>query len=287
MDLILDTDIGSDIDDAYALALILRSRLDLLGVSTVSGDTVARARVVEKMVAVAGKSSVPVFAGVRSKGKLSYGSWAQNSRGTSIVADTGAMVDFYWKQIEAHEPGTLWIAGIGPLSNIAIVRARDPAQFDGKVNLLIMGGSIHKGYLSMNAPTPEYNILKDRKAAKALFSSGVSMTIGPLDTTADLKLEGENMARIETTAENDPLAKALVDMTALFHRTPILFDPGTVALLIDPSIGKTTPLFLSVNRVGMTRIIKKPKPKDVQKQVCLEFDKARFYNVFLDTILSS
>lgn len=61
---LFDTDIGTDIDDAYALAQILHSpELKLLGVTTVSGDAVARAHLAAKLLTVAGRPEIPVYAG--------------------------------------------------------------------------------------------------------------------------------------------------------------------------------------------------------------------------------
>ncbi|MES1167548.1 MAG: nucleoside hydrolase, partial [Oleiharenicola lentus] len=65
---IFDTDIGGDIDDVYALAQIVKSpELKLLGVTTVSGDTAARARLAAKFLAVGGRTDIPVYAGIASK----------------------------------------------------------------------------------------------------------------------------------------------------------------------------------------------------------------------------
>src|SRR6516225_5901557 len=66
--ILLDTDIGTDIDDAFALALILASpELDLLGVTTVAGDTRARARLAAKLLAESGRLDVAVVAGEPGK----------------------------------------------------------------------------------------------------------------------------------------------------------------------------------------------------------------------------
>ena len=65
---ILDTDIGDDIDDAFALALVLRSpELHLLGVETAFGDTELRARLVDRYLAAVGRKDIPVLAGVETK----------------------------------------------------------------------------------------------------------------------------------------------------------------------------------------------------------------------------
>src|SRR5258708_18655945 len=77
--ILLDTDIGTDIDDAFALALILESpELDLLGVTTVSGDTQARARLAAKMLWEAQRRDVPVAAGEPGKPlRIDQARWAR------------------------------------------------------------------------------------------------------------------------------------------------------------------------------------------------------------------
>ena len=63
---ILDTDIGGDIDDTWALAYLLRSpELDLKLVVTDFGDTVYRAKIAAKLLEVAGRTEVPIGIGVR------------------------------------------------------------------------------------------------------------------------------------------------------------------------------------------------------------------------------
>ncbi len=88
--IVLDTDIGSDIDDAFALALVLDSpELDLRAVTTVSGDTQASARIAAKMLWEAGRKNIPVAAGQpRRKLDISQARWADGFTSPSMVSET-------------------------------------------------------------------------------------------------------------------------------------------------------------------------------------------------------
>ncbi|MES4793309.1 MAG: nucleoside hydrolase, partial [Chloroflexota bacterium] len=62
--LILDTDIGTDVDDCLALALILGSpEFHLEGITCVYGDVLLRARMVLKLLKLRGKTDIPVMSG--------------------------------------------------------------------------------------------------------------------------------------------------------------------------------------------------------------------------------
>ena len=291
MKVIIDTDIGTDIDDAFALAFSIRAGLQIAGISTVSGNTVARGKIAKKILALEQHDDIPIFAGKDSGRGLSYASWANDIDDDAIIHDINAMVEFYWHAIEQNRAGGLRIVGIGPLTNIASIRERNPLAFDDTVSLLLMAGSIHKGFLGLKVPLPEYNILMDRSAARTLFESRVSMSIVPLDVTADLKLDKAGVAKLEAAAATDHLIKGLIDMTAMFrarsHRRPILFDPGTIATLVDERVGKFTKIPLRITRMGFTRIIKDKGHDIVEKRVCLEFNKERFYDLFFSTLLGT
>src|SRR5579871_5156763 len=70
---IVDTDIGMDIDDAFAVALALRSpELNLVGFSTASGDTVARAKILDRLLAESGLEKIPVSAGIPTTSSDQY-----------------------------------------------------------------------------------------------------------------------------------------------------------------------------------------------------------------------
>lgn len=294
--ILLDTDIGTDIDDAFALALALRAQnINLVGISTVSGDTTKRARLVKKMLEREGVDSIPIFAGKSSKMSLTHGQWADDTTPDGIRSSTEEMIDFYWDAIDSSKHEPLYIVAIGPLTNISLVRDRNPVLFDEKVNLHIMGGAIHKGYLGKLNILPEFNIYSDRKASRTIFESRARLSMVPLDVTMNLVLKKQHLESLKNQEDEDGLGGALVEMLEIFkkhrlgRRPVIMFDPGTVATLVDDSIAKFTKMPIKITKMGFTRVIKKPKNEAgegaISKQVCLEFDKDLFFELFFKLLI--
>src|SRR5665213_3998213 len=165
---ILDTDIGDDLDDAFALALILRSpELRLLGLETAFGDTELRARLVDRYLKAIGRQDIPVMAGVETKSvHFTQAAYAKQS---PALKHKGA-VDFLLGQIRVH-PEQITLVAIGPLFNVQAAIARDPATFKKLKRVVIMGGSVYRGYdgkdgSRQSAPSPEWNILCDPAGAE-------------------------------------------------------------------------------------------------------------------------
>src|SRR5215475_810594 len=143
---IIDTDIGDDIDDAFALALALRSpELQILGVTTTFGDTEARARIADRFLGKAGRPDIPVLAGkptttTNPMNQRRYGEGGQFGK-----ASHGNAVDFLLEQIKRY-PGEITLIAIGPLMNVGAAIDRDSATFRKLKRVVVMGGSIRKGY---------------------------------------------------------------------------------------------------------------------------------------------
>src|SRR5262245_36048769 len=140
---IFDTDIGTDIDDAYALAAILhRPELELLGVTTVSSDAVARARLAAKLLHVAGGrwEQVPVYAGTSTDTQyMKQVDWATGFSSPSLHASGG--VEFMRRTVEAR-PGQVTIIAVGELTNVAALLKSDPGIAKKIRAIALMGGAI-------------------------------------------------------------------------------------------------------------------------------------------------
>src|ERR1035438_4505614 len=163
---IIDTDIGDDIDDAFAVALALRSpELKILGVITAFGNTELRARLVDRYLAAVGRSDIPVEAGVTTQTDNVMTQAAYARRAADRKHPDG--VAFLLDQIRAH-PGQITLIAIGPLINIGAAIARDPATFRHLKRVVMMGGSVYRGYGDVKPgeqprpPEAEWNI--DRKS---------------------------------------------------------------------------------------------------------------------------
>lgn len=276
---VLDTDIGGDIDDAFALALILRSpELDLRGVTTVSGDTQARARLAAKMLWVDGRRNIPVAAGTPGTHMdAPQTKWADGF--TSPALQPESAVGLLKSEIDRGH-GSLVIIAIGPLTNIAALLEKYPAEKPQIRRIVLMGGSIARGYYPNSGPTPEYNIAADAHASQIVFTSGVPILMAPLDVTARTQLEEPERARI--FARHTPLTDALQALYGLWGQpTPTLHDPMAVGLFLDPALCITRSLAVQVDDHGMTRAVTGQSANAV---VAVDNDPARFISFYLSRV---
>jgi purine nucleosidase len=277
--ILLDTDIGTDIDDAFALALIIRSpELDLAGVTTVSGDTQARARIAARMLTEAAMAIVPVVPGEPGIPRpLDQGKWAEGFKSPQIWKKPA--VDFLQEAID-KTPGKITLVAIGPLTNVAQLITHSPEKAHKLKRIVLMGGSIAHGYGTDPKPAAEYNIKSDVKAAQTVFSSGIPILMIPLDVTARHELNSEAQNRVFThlTALTNSLA-------LLYHlwggKTPVLYDPVAVAMVIKPDLCVTRKLAIRVDSQGFTRVDSGKAPN---AEVALETDKKVFFDFYLSRV---
>src|ERR1700691_1753317 len=185
---IFDTDIGDDIDDAFALALaVSRPRLEVIGVTTAWGDTDLRARLAARLLKAMGREDIPVTAGPKTHASsiFTQARWAQVE--PEPAKGWPDATDFTLDAIRRN-PGQITLIAVSPFSNIGALIDRDPATFHKLKRVVLMGGSIHRrygdlGYLPDRGPEPEYNIVMDITSSRKLFASGVPLYVMPLDST--------------------------------------------------------------------------------------------------------
>lgn len=272
---ILDTDIGSDIDDAFALALILRSpEVHLLAVTTVSGDTAARARLAAKMLWVDGDRDVPVAAGVPGAAMpIAQTHWADGFTSPELIREPA--VELMKAEIDrAH--GNVVIIAIGPLTNVAALLTQYPGEKSRIRRIVLMGGSIAHGYYPNSGPTAEYNIAADAQASRAVFASGVPIVMAPLDVTWHLQLDAAHQKRIYD--QGTPLANALEAIDKLWGQpTPTLHDPMAVGLLLSPRLATLESLHIRIAEDGKTVVVPR---KPANALVAVKNDPARFIDFY-------
>jgi len=283
---IIDTDIGDDIDDAFAVALALRSpELQIHGVTTTFGDTETRARLLDRLLAEAGRPEILVAAGVPTPTKSTFTQrrYAENNRFAKPSHPDA--VDFLIDKIYGN-PGEITLIAIGPLMNVGAAIDKDLAAFRKLKRVILMGGSIHRGYGDLGfgppaPPQPEWNILNDIPSAQKLFASGVPLFVMPLDAT-QLKLD--EVKRAFLFSQGTPLTDAL---TLLYHQwgqqTPTLFDPMTIAFLVNPALCPVQPMHIRVDNKGFTRPDPGPPnaPNPPNAQVCLDSNPDAFFRFLL------
>jgi inosine-uridine nucleoside N-ribohydrolase len=313
--IILDTDIGDDIDDAFALSLVWSSpEFDLLGITTAYGDTDLRAQLVDRFLEAncdGGAGGIPVVPGVPTQHQNVFTQAAYAKHQGHFVGGCIApgnlpdrMKDFpRWdserknrdaagfilRQASEH-PNQITLIGIGPLFNIQAAIQKDPATFKKLKRVVIMGGSIDRGYDTATdnkrPPDPEWNIKCDPAGLRALLASGVPVYIMPLDST-QVRLSQHDLEKI--LAHGSPVTDQLA---LLYHQwvwgngvqwtTPTLFDPVAVAYSIRPDLCPTTPMRIEVDDKGFTRRVDGPP----NAQVCLKSDETAFRQLLLDRLTS-
>jgi purine nucleosidase len=280
--IILDTDIGDDIDDAYALTLALHSpEFEILGVTTAWGDTVLRAKLAARLLATDGARNIPVDAGIPTHAKSAFSQRAWAATGPASSHANG--VDFLLAEARRY-PHQVTLIAIGPLTNIGAAIDRDPASFRLLNRVVLMGGSIHCGYGNPRAtppppPQPEYNIAMDPGAARKLLASGVPIFMMPLDST-QWKLDDPKLAQV--AARSTPATDALLVLTtewqlATHQHTPTLYDAMAVTYALRPEICPTTPLRLQVDGKGFTRVV----DGQTNAHACLKANGDAFFQLLL------
>lgn len=222
MRLLMDTDIGTDVDDSLALALAAHSpEIDLLGVTTVAGDTALRARIARKILTLAGKDNVPVAAGcgtnlLQTKSRLMRGHEGKGileTKTDGMPYSREHAVDFMIEQIK-RAPGKSTVVTIGPLTNLALAIIKEPWITDRFEQLVIMGGCVYPdqmcqrlGVTTKVARRMEYNLGVDPEADQVVFDAGVPMIMVPVEVTSQVWMNDDDRAKLR--AWNTPLAQTL------------------------------------------------------------------------------
>ena len=220
---ILDTDIGDDIDDTWALALALKSpELDVKLVVTDFGNTVQRAKLVARVLELAGRTDIPIGIGIKENDDPGpQAEWVKDYDlakypGRVLKDGVQALIDTV---MASPEPMTL--IAIGPPPNLKAALEREP-RIAGKLRLAGMYGSIHLGYDGKPKPEPEWNVRANPAAARAVLAAPWREAIlTPLDTCGRVQLSGERYARVR--GSSDPLLRGLVE--AFSH---LVQEPGLV-----------------------------------------------------------
>ena len=246
----LDTDIGGDIDDTWALAFLLNCpELKLEYALTCVPVTSYRAKVVAKLFQWANNTETPIGMGIESTSAIFPGpcpkrqaSWIEEVDLKNVpnpVVEDG--VKDFVEKIMAY-PDTPTIVAIGPLVNIAQALEIEPAIAE-KCRIVILGGSVRIGYFGQSTPSREYNIVYSPEAAQKVFTAPWKETVVvPLDTCGYIYLDGPDYQKLR---ESDaPMAKAVIENYQMWRheetrnfeqRSSLLCDTVPVGLAFDES----------------------------------------------------
>lgn len=244
--LLLDTDPGSDIDDAICLAYLLaQPRCELLGVTTVSGrDPRQRASIVDAVCRTADRGDVPIHAGVSvryDEGTVvqpdvpHYAALARypHRRAEDFPANTA--VEFLRRTID-DRPGEITLLAIGPMSNLAALFAIDP-EAPRKLKALVLMCGVFTNRLPGVGPR-EWNAFQDSCACRAVYRAPVAVhrSVG-LDVTMQVRMpSGEAISRFR--AAGGPL-DVVADCCEIWrqHADHVTFhDPLAAVSIFEPGI---------------------------------------------------
>ena len=241
---ILDTDIGDDIDDTWALLMLLRMpELDLRLAVGDYGNAFYRARLLARLLDVAGRSDVPVGIGLGQQDQPGQQSgWVGDYRleqYPGVVHEDGvqAIIDTVHRSSER-----VTIVCLGPAPNIAEAVRRDPT-IARNAEIVGMYGSIYRGYDGAAEPAAEYNVRVDVTSLKALFAAPWRITIAPLDTCGLVVLDGENYARLHDS--DDPALRALMENYRTWLPGAPYVDPNQDTTRISTTLFDTVAVYLA------------------------------------------
>jgi inosine-uridine nucleoside N-ribohydrolase len=219
--IIFDTDICDDIDDTWALAVLVRSpEFDVKLITTAVGNTESKARTVAKFLETVGRMDIPVGIGVQQhKGSHRQDAWAKDydlgSYPGKIYKDgVQALIDTIMK---SRKP--IKVIATGPLPNIAAALEREPRIAD-KAEFVGMHGSIRRGYDGRVIPDAEYNVKAFVKEAQKVFTAPWDMTITPLDTCGIVHLKDQKYQKV--LKRDSILTRALMENYRTWYKQGVL-----------------------------------------------------------------
>lgn len=268
--IILDTDPGHDDAFAILMAIAATESLDLRGITTVAGNvpldkTTYNALRLRQLI---GADHVPVYRGCSRPmvNDLVTAEYVHGETGLdgpqlpepTIDIESEHAVDYLVRELLAAEDRSVTVCLIGPMTNMGMALVKEPAIAAKVEEIVIMGGSFKEG--GNVTPTAEFNVFVDPHAAHVVFTSGVPITIMPLDVTHQAQATPPRVAGFRSLGA--PLGDVIGAMLDFAERFDVshygfegypLHDPTVIAYLLEPEIFDLRQAYVSVvTAVGET-----------------------------------
>jgi len=286
MKLLLDTDIGSDIDDAICLAYLLaKPECELLGITTVTGEAEKRAMLASAICKAAGRE-VPIFPGAPrplliephqplAPQATALDRWPHESR-----FPAGHAIGFLCDTIRRH-PGEVTLLAIGPMTNIALLFALAPEIPQLLKALYLMIGSFGSGE-GVGGVRLEWNARNDPHAAAIVYNARppVHRSVG-LDVTLQVQMDASEVRR----RFQAPLLRPVLDMAEVWFRAQPMVtfhDPLAAVSIFDEQVciydrGRVDVELASARLAGLTHFAEEAAgPHEVAATV----DAERFFQEY-------
>ena len=272
---ILDTDIGMDVDDVWALVFLLCCpELDVKLITTATGDTAYRAALTAKILDLAGRADIPIGVGLPlDQSPRTHDAWLAGYQIADYPGDVlrdgvGALCDTVMASQEKVS-----IVSIGPVPNIAAALAREP-NITANAKFIGMHGSLRRGYMGAEKPMREYNVKLHSLACQAVFQANWERLITPLDTCGTIVLEDGRFDAVQ--ASDKLLTQIALQNHALWfeaiadwpiakmidpeRQSSVLFDTAAVCLAFDESFFEIEDLPILITDDGKTLIDERGAP---------------------------
>ena len=282
--IILDTDIGSDIDDAVCLAYLLKQqKCDLLGITTVSGEAEKRAMMATVLCKIAGKENIPVYPGVcdplitKQMQPLAAQAALLSKWDHKKSFPKGEAIEFLRHTIRQH-PNEITLLAIGPLTNVALLFSVDP-EIPSLLKELVLMCGVFEYKLPKNVLLKEWNALCDPFATKIVYNAKVNRirSIG-LDVTMRVVMDKKEIVNSFTSG----IMKPVLDFAGVWFENSdsiVFHDPLAAATIFEDNIctfekGNVYVETESSNLCGLTQF---NPADDGYNEVALKVDSSLFF----------
>lgn len=295
--ILFDTDIGDDIDDAFALALVCASKgLELVAVTTVFKNTLARAKQAKQLLDVAKHADVPVYVGesmplcgiippfhVQESDLLNVLPCQYDDGMESFDVLPNAVQAI--SELARKYSGELTVVTIGAATNLAKALQQDPSLARHIKKVVMMGG----WYTNF---APEWNILCDPVAMDVVFNSGIEVQAVGLDVTLQCGLEKSLLERFTSSgiAVNKLLTTWLKRWFNYFNfEKSVMHDPLAIATVIDDKVCSFDKKYVKVvidgDKRGAIEVSDVKQEGFTSIKVAVSVDKERFYGIVENALL--
>lgn len=297
--IIIDTDIGDDIDDAFALLTALADTNDeILGITTVFKNTPQRAYIAKSMLLAAGRKEIPVYAGHEKPlagniirwdyektdpdGKIRIHHFRDRMREAGY--EDGSAEDFILRMAEKY-PDEVTLVAIGPFTNVAKAVEKDRTAFSKLKEICTMCGQPETEY-------PEWNIRVDPEAADIVLRSGVPIRCVGLNVTGRCKLFEAQIERIN--AYRSEVVKLAADMMRIWlesnnpngtlTRYPTMHDPLCILSSQYSDVCRFERRKFRICLDGKRRAFMEACEHGVPVEIAADVDVEKFYERFFRAI---